>query len=74
MASAYMCQLFYLLKGSAVLEVEEHPQVRVVADDAICFAAGLRHNVPEFTANYRLIEMCIPANFDTVDTRKPGLA
>ena len=67
-----MCQLFYVFTGSAVLEVEPHDALRMYAGDAMCISAGTRHNVPDFSSDYSLLEVCIPADYDTVDTGAPG--
>ena len=62
-----MCQLFYVMKGWADLQVQGQPDVRMHGGDAMCIAAGLKHNVPAFAADYTIIEICIPADYDTVD-------
>ncbi len=62
-----MCQLFYVLSGWADLEVEGHPTVRMRGGDAMCISAGSKHNVPAFSQDYAIIELCIPADYDTVD-------
>jgi mannose-6-phosphate isomerase-like protein (cupin superfamily) len=67
-----MCQLFYIFTGSAVLEVEPHDAVRMHAGDAMCISAGTRHNVPDFSSDYSLLEVCSPADYDTVDSDAPG--
>jgi hypothetical protein len=33
----------------------------------MCISAGTRHNVPAFSSDYAIIELCIPADYDTVD-------
>ena len=67
-----MSQLFWVTRGKAGFTIEGHGEVRqVVAGDAVCVAAGMRHNVPTFDLDYELIEMCIPADYDTIDTEPP---
>lgn len=67
-----MGQLFYVLRGWADLAVEHQPWVRMFAGDAMCLAPGTAHNVPGFTADYLVLEMCIPADYDTVDCAPPA--
>ncbi|WP_084217017.1 cupin domain-containing protein [Xenophilus azovorans] len=63
-----MCQLFYVFRGWADLEVEGHESVRMHGGDAMCISAGTRHNVPAFSPDYAILELCIPADYDTVGT------
>lgn len=67
-----MCQIFYVLSGWAILQVQGQPDVRMAAGDAMCIAAGTAHNVPAFSADYSLIEVCIPATYETVETPEPA--
>jgi quercetin dioxygenase-like cupin family protein len=66
-----MGQLFYVLRGWADLAVESQPAVRMSAGDAMCISQRMSHNVPAFSADYLVLEMCIPADYDTVDTPGP---
>jgi len=66
-----MGQLFYVLRGWADLAVERQPSLRMFAGDAMCISPRMKHNVPGFTADYLVLEMCIPADYDTVDTEAP---
>jgi mannose-6-phosphate isomerase-like protein (cupin superfamily) len=62
-----MGQIFYVLEGWADLELVGHPWLRMGAGDAMCIYAGLGHNVPRFSREYALIEMCVPTDYDTID-------
>jgi len=62
-----MCQLFYVFSGWADLEAEGQESVRMHGGDAMCISAGTKHNVPAFSPDYAIIEVCIPADYDTVD-------
>jgi mannose-6-phosphate isomerase-like protein (cupin superfamily) len=62
-----MGQLFYVLRGWADLTVESQPGVRMSTGDAMCISSRMKHNVPAFSADYLVLEMCIPADYDTVD-------
>jgi quercetin dioxygenase-like cupin family protein len=63
-----MGQLFYVLRGWANLEVERLPSVRMDAGDAMCVAPGMRHDVTQFSADYAVVEICIPADYTTIDS------
>lgn len=62
-----MGQIFYILRGSADLYVEELAAARMVGGDAMCISPGMRHTVAGFTRDYFLIEMCVPADYGTID-------
>lgn len=62
-----MGQLFYVLRGWAELTVEHQPAVRMTEGDAMCIAKRMRHDVPAFSDDYMVLEMCIPADYDTID-------
>ncbi len=62
-----MGQLFYVLRGWADLAVQNQPWVRMHSGDAMCISPRMSHNVPGFTDDYLVLEMCIPADYDTVD-------
>ena len=66
-----MGQLFYVLRGFADLTVDRQPALRMHAGDAMCISPRMKHNVPAFSADYLVLEMCIPADYDTVDAEKP---
>lgn len=67
-----MQQLFWVFDGSAGFTVDGHKEVqRVVAGDGVCISAGTIHNVPDIEADYKLIEVCIPADYDTFDAPAP---
>lgn len=63
-----MGQLFYVLRGWADLAVQNRPSVRMLTGDAMCLGARMKHDVPAFSRDYLVLEMCIPADYDTVDT------
>jgi mannose-6-phosphate isomerase-like protein (cupin superfamily) len=67
-----MRQLFWVLAGSAGFEVEGHPDVKKVNTyDAVCVAQGQKHDVPSFSSDYRVLEVCMPAEYDTIATDRP---
>ncbi|MGE0734489.1 MAG: cupin domain-containing protein [Alphaproteobacteria bacterium] len=67
-----MSQLFVVLTGWADLQVEGKGERRMQAGDAMCLRAGMRHNVPAFSADYTVLEMCVPADYDTTATDAPA--
>lgn len=67
-----MSQLFVVLQGWAVLRVEGQGERRMHPGDAMCLTAGLRHDVPAYSADYQVLEMCVPADYDTTATPAPG--
>jgi hypothetical protein len=66
-----MGQIFCVLRGWADLGVERQPAVRMSAGDAMCLSPRMRHNVPAFSADYLVLEMCVPADYDTIDAATP---
>lgn len=66
-----MSQLFVVLTGWADLQVEGRGERRMYAGDAMCLRAGMRHNVPAFSADYTVLEMCVPADYDTTAVDAP---
>ncbi len=62
-----MGQIFYVLTGGAQLSLQRQPWVNVKAGDAMCICAGLGHDVPVFTNDYAVLEMCVPTDYDTID-------
>lgn len=67
-----MGQLFYVLRGWADLAVDGQPSVRMSTGDAMCIAKGMAHNVPRFSKDYMVLEMSIPADYETIDAPPPA--
>lgn len=68
-----MRQLFWVFAGSAGFTIDADPNMkRVVAGDSVCLGDGMKHNVPNMAADYRLIEVCIPAEYSTTDVTAPA--
>lgn len=61
-----MGQYFHVLRGWADLAVENRPIVRMAPHDAMCIGPGMRHDVPAFSDDYMVLEVCIPADYETV--------
>jgi uncharacterized cupin superfamily protein len=69
-----MGQLFMVLEGEADAEFESEPKRRIRQGDAMCIGAGIdnRHNISRVTAGYSVIELCVPARYDTIPVDAPG--
>ena len=68
-----MCQFFYVIDGGAGFGVENDSGLtRLEAGDAVCMPKGRAHNVPSYTAAYKVLEMCIPGEFDTIPVDAPA--
>lgn len=66
-----MSQIFYVLRGWIDLSVDGQAPTRLVEGDAMCVANGMRHDVPVFSSDYRVLEMCLPADYSTTPTPPP---
>jgi hypothetical protein len=68
-----MAQWFWILGGSAVIRVEDMPEWELVEGDAMCIGYGerMRHNVAPLTGDYAVLEMCVPAEYDTIAVPPP---
>ena len=67
-----MRQFFWLTRGSAGFEVEGDKQVKNLHTlDAACIAEGQRHYAPRFSADFRVLQMSMPAEYDTFETDRP---
>lgn len=68
-----MAQIFVVLEGEGMMSVEDHGTHVIRAGDAMCISAGarMRHNLSSFSDEYRLIELCAPATYDTISTDPP---
>lgn len=68
-----MAQWFMVLEGSAEIGVEDHPTRPLRAGDAMCLGRGprMRHDVASFSGDYTVLEMCVPAEYDTIAVDRP---
>ena len=60
-------QMNYLLKGWALLDFEDIGEVRVEAGDAWYQPPGVKHEVLEYSDDFEVIEITMPAEFPTQD-------
>ena len=60
-------QLTIMLKGWARIELEDRGEFRVEAGDAWYQPSGIKHEVLEYSADFEVIEITLPADFPTQD-------
>ena len=60
-------QMNYLLKGRARLDFEDIGEIRVEAGDAWYQPPGIKHEVLEYSDDFEVIEITMPAEFPTQD-------
>lgn len=66
-------QCFFVLDGHADLRVETGPRNALSAGDAYCIGSGPtnRHFVDRATADYKLVELCVPGWKDATPVEAP---
>lgn len=71
-----MAQWFMVIGGSALLRVEDRPRQPLGWGDAMCLGRGtsMRHNLTDYTGDYLVLEMCIPADYETLAVDEPANA
>ena len=69
-----MAQWFLIIGGSSIIGVEDRPPQPLRVGDAMCVGFGptMRHNVTDFSADYAVLEMCVPAVYDTIAVDAPA--
>ncbi|NMG41706.1 cupin domain-containing protein [Chelativorans sp. ZYF759] len=66
-----MGQLFYVLTGNGEISAVTRDIIPIGAGDAMCIGAGMLHNVSSFSSDYSVIELCLPADYDTIPASPP---
>jgi quercetin dioxygenase-like cupin family protein len=68
-----MAQWFMILDGFSDIRVEDRPRQRLRAGDTMCIGAGpeMRHNVAPYSGDYAVLEMCVPAEYETIAVEAP---
>lgn len=71
-----MAQWFMVIGGSALLRVEDRSRQLLGWGDAMCLGRGptMRHNLTDYSGDYLVLEMCIPAEYQTVAVDEPAHA
>jgi len=70
-----MAQWFMVLGGSAVTQIIGHPeQLPLKFGDSQCLGPGEEnsHNATDFSSDYRVIELCLPADYETFAVPAPA--
>jgi quercetin dioxygenase-like cupin family protein len=66
------CQFIFVLKGWSRVEVEGQGEFTVRAGDAMTLPYKLKHDVTGFSADFTVLELNIPADYDTIACDPPG--
>lgn len=61
-------QMVYVLDGWARVRFDGHGEHRVEAGDCFYQEPGIRHRVVDYSDDFTVIEITIPADFETVST------
>jgi quercetin dioxygenase-like cupin family protein len=68
-----MAQWFMVLEGTSDIRIEEMPRQTLGPGDTMCIGSGpdMRHNVAPFSGDYAVLEMCVPAEYETQAVEAP---
>jgi hypothetical protein len=68
-----MSQWFMVIGGTSVIRIEDKPHKNIKPFDCGCVGSGpdMRHNVTKYSADYAVLEMCVPADYDTTGVDEP---
>jgi quercetin dioxygenase-like cupin family protein len=68
-----MAQWFLVTHGKGAIRVEDGETRELNPGDAMCIGAGpnQRHNVAPISADYAVLEMCVPAEYETTAVPAP---
>ncbi len=66
------CQFVYVLKGWSRVEVEGQGEFTIHAGDAMTLPHKLKHDVTGFSADFTVLELNIPADYETIACEPPG--
>jgi quercetin dioxygenase-like cupin family protein len=65
-------QFVYGLKGWVDLEFEDGQRIRLSAGESLLIPGGVRHNETATSAEFELLEVCLPADMGTVPCERPA--
>ena len=65
------CQFIFVLKGWSRVEVEGEGEFTVRAGDSMTIPGGLKHDVTGFSEDFTVLELNIPADYDTIACDAP---
>jgi len=60
-------QMVYMIRGWARIDLEDIGEVHVEAGDAFYQAPGVKHEVLEHSDDWEVLEITVPADFETRD-------
>jgi quercetin dioxygenase-like cupin family protein len=62
-----MAQWFMIIGGDSWIRVESRPAQHIEYLDTMCIGSGpnMRHNVAPYSGDYAVLEMCVPAVYET---------
>ena len=63
-------QMNYVLKGWIRVNFEDAGEVRFEAGDSWYQVPNIKHEVLEFSDDFEVIEICMPADFPTVEVQR----
>ena len=63
-------QMNYVLRGWTRVEFEDAGEVRFEAGDSWFQESNIKHEVLEFSDDFEVIEICMPADFPTADAQR----
>mgnify|MGYP000290364605 CR=1 FL=1 len=66
-----MGQFAMCIEGWAKVAFAGQSTMDYVPGDGLCICAGLEHDVPDFSLDYAVLEMCVPADYDTFASKPP---
>ena len=68
-----MAQWFMILGGESDIRVEDGPRITLRVGDTMCIGSGTgqRHNVAPFSGDYAVLEVCVPAVYETIAVEAP---
>ena len=66
------CQFVFVLKGWSRVEVEGQGEFTIHAGDAMTLPHRLKHDVTGFSADFTVLELNIPADYETIACEPPG--
>ncbi|MGE0734958.1 MAG: cupin domain-containing protein [Alphaproteobacteria bacterium] len=66
------CQFIYVLKGWSRVEIENEGEFTIRAGESMTIPPKLKHDVTGFSADFTVLELNIPADYDTVACDPPG--
>jgi quercetin dioxygenase-like cupin family protein len=66
------CQFLFVLKGWSRVEIEGKGEFTVHAGDSMTIPRGLKHDVTGFSEDFTVLELNIPADYDTIACDAPA--